>query len=102
MIKLADADKDGLINIEEFKKRIYPRLSKRIQDFDAKVLEAFEQYDIDNNGLIAPDELRKVLVEVFGPVITIKQIDALIKSIDRDGDGQLRIEEFKKKFYQQR
>lgn len=99
MIKLADQDKDGNIDINEFKKKIYPRLAKTIRETDAKVLEAFDDYDIDKNGTISPNELREILTKVMGNKISSKQIENMIKAVDLDGDGKLSINEFKRKFY---
>jgi Ca2+-binding EF-hand superfamily protein len=51
---------------------------------------AFDRFDLDGNGEITLDELR----EVLGDDDENSLID-LIKSVDKNGDGQINFEEFK-------
>lgn len=99
LLKLADQDNDGLIDIEEFRKKIYPRLAKTIRETDAKVSAAFDEYDVDKNGVITPIELRKILSKILGTTVSSKQIENIINAVDLDRDGKLNINEFKRKFY---
>ena len=56
--------------------------------------EAFAVFDVDKDGYITRSELRQVMNRL-GENLTDKQLDAMIKEADKDGDGKINAKEFK-------
>jgi calmodulin-like protein 11 len=56
--------------------------------------EAFAVFDVDKDGYITKSELRQVMNRL-GENLTDKQLDAMIKEADKDGDGKINAKEFK-------
>ncbi|MBO3676511.1 EF-hand domain-containing protein [Streptomyces sp. NEAU-YJ-81] len=54
----------------------------------------FERYDLDGDGLVTADEFRQVVAELEGQEITAAAAQALIDSLDTNGDRQMSFEEF--------
>jgi Ca2+-binding EF-hand superfamily protein len=50
-------------------------------------------FDKDNSGMITPSEIRQVL-SASESKIPNQIIDAVIKQVDQNGDGQISLEEF--------
>uniref|UniRef100_A0AC35TUG7 Calmodulin n=1 Tax=Rhabditophanes sp. KR3021 TaxID=114890 RepID=A0AC35TUG7_9BILA len=60
-----------------------------------KEIEAlFEKFDLDNNGIIDRDELRKVMTAMDGEV-TESEIDSMFLVADTNKDGKIDLHEFK-------
>ena len=53
---------------------------------------AFKMFDKDNSGMITPSEIRQVL-SASESKIPNQIIDAVIKQVDQNGDGQISLEE---------
>ena len=56
--------------------------------------EEFAVFDVDKDGYITKSELRQVMNRL-GENLTDKQLDAMIKEADKDGDGKINAKEFK-------
>ncbi|MGP3942846.1 EF-hand domain-containing protein [Streptomyces sp. 6N106] len=56
--------------------------------------KVFERYDLDGDGLVTADEYRQVVAELEGSEITAAEAQALIDSLDTNGDRQMSFEEF--------
>jgi len=54
---------------------------------------AFKMFDKDGSGMITPSEIRQVL-SASESKIPNTIIDAVIKQVDQNGDGQISLEEF--------
>ena len=89
MLVEVDEDKNGTIEIEEFKKMI----DKMLEDADDLILEAFKVFDRDGNGLISAAQLRHVMTNL-GEKLTDEEVDQMIRQADIDGDGHINYEEF--------
>ena len=59
----------------------------------AQFQETFNMYDADGGGSISNDELKKVFKKL-GSNPTDDQIQAMIKRVDVNGDGEIDFEEF--------
>lgn len=57
-------------------------------DFEAELKSAFSVFDHDKSGTISLDELRKVM-KSFGEILTEDELDAMIKEVDKNGDGSI-------------
>lgn len=85
-----DADRDGYIDLDEFKS------FNRPGDSDEKELkEAFDLYDKDKNGMISAEELHSVLCSL-GEKCSVQDCERMISSFDVDGDGFINFQEFNK------
>ena len=85
-----DTDRDGYINLEEF-----ALFCKSDGNVDAgELLDAFQLYDKDKNGLISATELHHVL-EKLGERCSVRDCQKMIGSFDSDGDGNISFDEFK-------
>jgi calcium-binding protein CML len=92
MIKEADRDGDGFIDLQEF-------IELNTQGIDSAsslkdLRDAFEIFDLDRNGAISSEELHVVLKNL-GEHSTIEDCQLMIKGVDCDGNGQVDFEEFK-------
>nr|XP_043620906.1 probable calcium-binding protein CML25 [Erigeron canadensis] len=92
MIKEVDVDGDGFIDLQEF-------IEMNTRDVDSNALleslkEAFLVFDVDKNGSITADELKKVL-RSLGEQCSIDECRKMIAGVDQDGDGMISFDEFK-------
>ena len=58
---------------------------------------AFRQLDSDNSGYIQASELEAVL-QKMGRRLNKSEIDAMVKTLDKTGDGKISFEEFRQLF----
>ena len=87
-----DADKNGMIEFEEF---LIASINKNKLLNEDNLKKAFERFDFDGNGRIDAKEIKKVFQTLNGAVE--EQVWAmLICKVDVDGDGEIDFEEFKK------
>lgn len=61
---------------------------------DKKLRAAFDQFDLDGNGVISEDELKAVFTNYGGGEVDQAYIDVILKQVDIDGDGTIDFEEF--------
>lgn len=57
-------------------------------DVEKELREAFKVFDRDNSGTITAAELRRVLSSL-GENLTDAEIDEMIQSADKNGDGTI-------------
>ncbi|KAG0438637.1 Calmodulin [Dictyocoela muelleri] len=62
------------------------------------VKETFSVFDIDSDGLISLDDLKKVMRHL-GIKRSDGEIEIMIRMADKDGDGYVSFEEFKEVLY---
>eukprot|EP00615_Pteridomonas_danica_P015214 CAMPEP_0114402692 /NCGR_PEP_ID=MMETSP0102-20121206/18220_1 /TAXON_ID=38822 ORGANISM="Pteridomonas danica, Strain PT" /NCGR_SAMPLE_ID=MMETSP0102 /ASSEMBLY_ACC=CAM_ASM_000212 /LENGTH=86 /DNA_ID=CAMNT_0001566461 /DNA_START=72 /DNA_END=329 /DNA_ORIENTATION=+ len=60
-------------------------------DVNEKLINLFKQMDTDNSGDLEPDEVGTALKSV-GIVLNGRQLTALVRSVDMDGDGLVNLE----------
>ncbi|KAJ1701834.1 hypothetical protein LUZ63_001613 [Rhynchospora breviuscula] len=92
MVKEVDLDGDGEIDFIEFTQAVTGGGSK---DYDQALVEAFEVFDRDGNGLISARELRRVLVGLGYSKCSLKESRLMIRAVDKNGDGMVDFKEFK-------
>ncbi|MBB5779440.1 EF-hand domain-containing protein [Nonomuraea jabiensis] len=54
----------------------------------------FRRFDVDGDGLLTADEIRRANEALGGQGASESEIEAFIKSADNDGDGTIGLEEF--------
>jgi len=101
ILKVGDADGDGLLNYKEFvamlRSSANEKLSKAFHSSlhnEADVVRAtFRLWDKNGDGLVPNVHLQKALAKVH-PDFKKTQIDALVKCMDCDNDGNVDYDEF--------
>jgi len=91
MINEVDSDRNGTIDFDEFCKMM--TTPTKDVDFEAEMKAAFGVFDHDGSGTISLDELRRVM-KSFGEILTEDELDAMIKEVDKNGDGSIDYQEF--------
>jgi len=86
-----DVNRNGHIMYTEF---LAATLEAHGHIAEERIAEAFDRLDSDDSGFISRQNLR----EMLGEETTSKEIDEIINSGDKDGDGQLSYPEFLEMF----
>lgn len=58
-----------------------------------EIQEAFNTFDLDGNGFISAEEIRRVM-DMIGEFVTDEEVDEMIRMLDRGGEGQVAFQEF--------
>ena len=53
-------------------------------------------FDKDSSGIISADEIREVLCFGGANSLSTEAVDAIIKQVDENGDGEIQFDEFVK------
>ena len=90
---LADLGKDGnsTIDFNDFYQIMEIKMGDR--DSKAEMEKAFRLFDDDNTGKISFKNLKRVCTEIGGN-INDEEIQEMIDEADRNGDGQVNLQEF--------
>ena len=89
MFDAVDTDQSGYIDYTEF---IVAAINEKKLTSHDKLKAAFRMFDRDNSGMITPNEIRDVLAGDSNVPQSV--IDAIIKQVDANGDGEISLEEF--------
>ncbi|VDP84348.1 unnamed protein product [Echinostoma caproni] len=92
-LRAFDADRDGKITFEEFRRALHkvPHVQKTYTTWH----HILHKVDKDKNGYITMDELYELLQENGDSNgISVKQLQSFVREYDRDGDGKLNYHEF--------
>jgi len=94
-----DIDNDGTIDFEEFMYLMCPSTAQIVKKFRESyktindVKGAFRRYDKNRDGGLSKSELNRMMMST-GHSFTDMEIDAIMNLGDRDGDGEIDLEEF--------
>jgi calcium-dependent protein kinase len=91
MFRAVDTDNSGFIDYTEFVVAATNQQSLTTTD---KLRAAFAMFDKDGQGTISPDEIREVLCFGGANSLSTEAVDAIIKQVDENGDGEIQFEEF--------
>ncbi len=91
MMKTIDLNKDGYITFHEFLGLYKNHVFFKVQE--QKLIQAFKICDCDGNKYVSLDELTRIMHEV-GESLDNKQINDMLKEVDKDGDGRINFREF--------
>ncbi|OAY66678.1 Caltractin [Ananas comosus] len=90
---IADVDKDGsgAIDFDEFVHMMTAKIGER--DSKEELMKAFRIIDQDNNGKISDVDIQRIAKEL-GENFTMQEIREMIEEADRNGDGEVDMDEF--------
>jgi len=94
-----DIDGDGCVDFEEFMYLMCPSTAQIVKKFRAsyktinEVKGAFRKYDKNRDGGLSKSELSRMMMST-GHSFTDMEIDAIMNLGDRDGDGEIDLDEF--------
>ena len=91
LIKLYDKDESGTIDLNEFMDLMNNKLKE--QQEEQELLETFQVFDKDADGLISAEDLRYV-IKAVGEELEDDLIDQLIEQGELDQDGKINYHEF--------
>jgi calmodulin len=92
MIQVVDKNKNGCVDYEEFIHMMTKTQLKPLSQED-ELRKTFNIFDINGDGFICHEEIKKTMVHL-GENISDKEVQEMIKAADRNGDGQIDINEF--------
>ena len=93
IINEVDSDGNGTLDFEEFLALMCKKMADT--DIDLELKNAFNIIDLDANGKINTNELKR-LFESSGDKVTDEEVEEMIREADLDGDGLIDLEEFKR------
>lgn len=91
MIASVDKDGSGTVNFDEFLVMMTTKMAER--DPREEMIKAFRLFDDDETGKITFKNLKRVAVEL-GENMTDEELQDMIDEADRDGDGEVSLDEF--------
>ena len=91
MFAAVDTDGSGFIDYSEF---VVAALNESQLTTNDKLQAAFKMFDKDGSGIITADEIKEVLQFGGTNQLNATAINAIIKQVDENGDGQISFEEF--------
>ncbi|GFY99717.1 EF hand calcium-binding protein family [Actinidia rufa] len=108
MVEKVDSNGDGLIDLGEFCElfevvgaaggggEVEEGVGGVREGGDRELMEAFDVFDVDRDGLISEHELRLVLSSLgMDEGKVLENCKEMIRQVDMDGDGRVNFDEFK-------
>uniref|UniRef100_A0A8C6U1W8 EF-hand domain-containing protein n=1 Tax=Neogobius melanostomus TaxID=47308 RepID=A0A8C6U1W8_9GOBI len=84
----------GRVDFEDFVELMTPKLLAETAGMIGlkELKDAFREFDIDGDGSITIDELRHAMTKLMGEKTSRKEIEAVVKEADNNGDGTVDFE----------
>ncbi|CAM9983556.1 unnamed protein product, partial [Phaeothamnion confervicola] len=96
IMRRADADKNGVLQFDEFQSAVMPFLMEKVtgkQMTMAELRSIFDAVDSNRSGRVSHAEFRFMFCKKL-QVLTEAEAAALVSVLDRDGDGAVSWDEF--------
>jgi hypothetical protein len=91
VFKELDENKDGMLTFEEFVLNVYKYLIKGPEDIASF---AFDIFDKDDSGALTEEEIKALILDVYGKKKVDDSTIAMIKAMDRNKDKLISKQEF--------
>ncbi|KAM4052367.1 centrin-3 [Anomaloglossus baeobatrachus] len=91
ILKDYDSEATGRISFEDFNEVVTDLILDR--DPQEEMMKAFKLFDDDDSGRISLRNLRRVAREL-GENMTDEELRSMIEEFDKDGDGEINLQEF--------
>jgi calcium-dependent protein kinase len=91
MFSAVDTDGSGFIDYSEF---VVAAMNEQQLTTNDKLQAAFKMFDKDGSGIITADEIKEVLQFGGTNQLNAAAINAIIRQVDENGDGEISFEEF--------
>ncbi|KAJ4932297.1 hypothetical protein JOQ06_010722 [Pogonophryne albipinna] len=88
----------GHVDFEDFVELMTPKLVAETAGMIGlkELKDAFREFDLDGDGSITSGELRRAMIKLLGEQTCKKEIEAVVREADDNGDGTVDFEEFVK------
>ncbi|XP_051770121.1 calcium-binding protein 5a [Ctenopharyngodon idella] len=88
----------GRVDFEDFVELMAPKLLAETAGMIGvkELRDAFKEFDMDGDGSITTEELRCAMSKLLGEHMNHREIDAVVREADNNGDGTVDFEEFVK------
>ncbi|NP_956992.1 calcium-binding protein 5a isoform X1 [Danio rerio] len=88
----------GRVDFEDFVELMTPKLLAETAGMIGvkELRDAFKEFDMDGDGAITTEELRCAMTKLLGEHMNRREIDAVVREADNNGDGTVDFEEFVK------
>ncbi|XVE56481.1 hypothetical protein DITRI_Ditri04bG0013700 [Diplodiscus trichospermus] len=86
LLKVCDANRDGRVDYQEFK--------RYMDDKELELYRIFQAIDVEHNGCILPEELWDALVKA-GIQIDDEELARFVEHVDKDNNGIITFEEWR-------
>ncbi|XP_056628042.1 calcium-binding protein 5a [Triplophysa dalaica] len=86
----------GRVDFEDFVELMAPKLLAETAGMIGvkELRDAFKEFDMDGDGEITTEELRCAMSKLLGEHMNQREIDAVVREADNNGDGTVDFEEF--------
>ncbi|KAL7857321.1 hypothetical protein SRHO_G00162200 [Serrasalmus rhombeus] len=84
----------GRVDFEDFVELMAPKLLAETAGMIGmkELRDAFKEFDMDGDGEITTEELRLAMTKLMGENMNHREIDAVVKEADNNGDGTVDFE----------
>lgn len=86
LLKVCDANQDGRVDYQEFK--------RYMDDKELELYRIFQAIDVEHNGCITPEELLDALIRA-GIEIDDEELARFVERVDKDNNGVITFEEWR-------
>ncbi|XP_031717726.1 calcium-binding protein 5b isoform X1 [Anarrhichthys ocellatus] len=84
----------GRVDFDDFVELMTPKLLAETAGMIGlkELKDAFREFDLDGDGSITSEELKRAMTKLLGEQTSKKEIDAVVKEVDNNGDGTVDFE----------
>ncbi|TNN83472.1 Calcium-binding protein 5 [Liparis tanakae] len=84
----------GRVDFEDFVELMTPKLLAETAGMIGlkELKDAFREFDLDGDGAITTEELRRAMIKLLGEQTSKNEINAVVREVDKNGDGTVDFE----------